>query len=50
MSGAELAKEVLKNIGRLELVNALETIAGGGNYFKQEVLDEMTRAGKMKRE
>ena len=41
---------VLKNIGKQELVNALEKIAGGGIYFSEEVIDELQRAGNRKKQ
>ncbi|MDO9376429.1 MAG: response regulator transcription factor [Bacteroidota bacterium] len=47
---ANIAGYVLKNIGKQELVGALEKIAGGGIYFSEEVLAEMTRASQLKQE
>ncbi len=47
---ADISGYVLKNIGKQELVKALEKIAGGGIYFSEEVLQEMTRASEMKKE
>lgn len=47
---ADISGYVLKNIGKQELLAALEKIAGGGIYFSQEVLDEMTRASEIKKE
>ena len=47
---ADISGYVLKNIGKQELVKALEKIAGGGIYFREEVLHEMTRASEMKKE
>jgi two-component system nitrate/nitrite response regulator NarL len=47
---ADIAGYVLKNIGKQELVKALEKISGGGIYFSEEVLHEMTRASEMKKE
>jgi two-component system, NarL family, nitrate/nitrite response regulator NarL len=47
---ANIAGYALKNIGRRELISALEKIAGGGIYFSDEVLAEMTRAGEMQKE
>lgn len=47
---ADIAGYVLKNIGKQELINALEKISGGGIYFSEEVLLEMTRASEMKKE
>lgn len=47
---ADISGYVLKNIGKQELVKALEKISGGGIYFSEEVLQEMTRASEMKKE
>jgi len=47
---ADISGYVLKNIGKQELVKALEKIAAGGIYFSEEVLQEMTRASEMKKE
>jgi two-component system, NarL family, nitrate/nitrite response regulator NarL len=47
---SDIAGYVLKNIGKQELVAALEKISAGGIYFSQEVLDEMTRASEIKKE
>jgi len=47
---AKISGYVLKNIGKQELVRALEKIAEGGIYFSDEVLQEMTRASHIKQE
>ncbi|MFN8253479.1 MAG: response regulator transcription factor [Ferruginibacter sp.] len=47
---ADIAGYVLKNIGKQELVNALDKIFSGGIYFSDEVLNEMTRASDRKKE
>ncbi len=47
---ADISGYVLKNIGKQELIKALEKIAGGGIYFSEEVLQEMTRASTRKKE
>lgn len=47
---ADIAGYVLKNIGKQELVKALEKIAGGGIYFSEEVLQEMSRSSERKKE
>jgi DNA-binding NarL/FixJ family response regulator len=47
---ADISGYVLKNIGKQELVKALEKISDGGIYFSEEVLEEMTRASEMKKE
>lgn len=46
---ADISGYVLKNIGKQELVKALEKISSGGIYFSEEVLQEMTRASEMKK-
>ena len=46
---SDISGYVLKNIGQKELINALEKIAKGGIYFSEEVLEEMSRAGEVKR-
>ncbi|MFZ1454279.1 MAG: response regulator transcription factor [Ferruginibacter sp.] len=47
---ADISGYVLKNIGKQELVKALEKISGGGVYFSEEVLHEMTRDSELKKE
>lgn len=47
---ADIAGYVLKNIGKQELLKALDKIASGGIYFSEEVLQEMTRASERKKE
>jgi DNA-binding NarL/FixJ family response regulator len=47
---ADISGYVLKNIGKQELVKALEKISSGGIYFSEEVLYEMSRASEMKKE
>jgi len=47
---ADIAGYVLKNIGKKELIHALEKISTGGIYFSEEVLNEMTKASEIKRE
>lgn len=47
---ADIAGYVLKNIGKQELVNALEKIAGGGIYFSEEVIDELQRTSNRKKQ
>ena len=46
---ADICGYVLKNIGQKELIHALEKIAGGGIYFSDEVLQEMTKASERKK-
>jgi two-component system, NarL family, nitrate/nitrite response regulator NarL len=47
---SDIAGYVLKNIGKQELVHALEKIAKGGIYFSEEVLEEMTKASEIKKQ
>ncbi|MCP9750803.1 response regulator transcription factor [Ferruginibacter sp. HRS2-29] len=46
---SDISGYVLKNIGKQELLKALEKISGGGVYFSQEVLDEMIKASEKKK-
>ena len=46
---SDICGYVLKNIGKQELVKALEKIAGGGIYFSDEVLQEMTKASEKRK-
>ena len=47
---ADISGYVLKNIGKQELIRALEKISGGGIYFSDEVLHEMARASEIKKD
>lgn len=47
---SDIAGYVLKNIGKQELIKALEKIAGGGIYFSEEVIDELQRASNRKKQ
>jgi len=47
---ADISGYVLKNIGKQELITALEKIAGGGIYFCDEVLDELQRTSQRKKQ
>ncbi len=47
---ADIAGYVLKNIGKTELITALEKIYAGGIYFSDAVLHEMTKASELKKE
>ncbi len=44
---ADISGYVVKNIGKKQLIEALEKIAAGGLYFTDEILAEMTRASEM---
>ena len=50
INDADISGYVLKNIGKEELIKALEKIAGGGIYFSEEVLAELQRLGQRKKE
>jgi two-component system, NarL family, nitrate/nitrite response regulator NarL len=47
---ADISGYVLKNIGKKELIIALEKIAAGGIYFSDEILNEMTKASERKKQ
>ena len=46
---SDIAGYVLKNLGKQELITALEKIAGGGVYFSEEVLEEMIKDSERKK-
>ena len=50
ITDADIAGYVLKNIGKKELLYALEKIASGGVYFSEEVLAEMQKASEISKE
>jgi two-component system nitrate/nitrite response regulator NarL len=50
INDADISGYVLKNIGKQELVKALEKIAAGGIYFSEEVIDELQRASTRKKQ
>src|SRR5438552_7338009 len=47
---ADISGYILKNVGKTELVEALEKIARGGIYFSDEVLDELQRTSQRKKQ
>lgn len=47
---ADISGYVLKNIGKQELITALEKIASGGIYFSEEVINELQRSSVRKKE
>jgi len=49
INDADISGYVLKNIGKKELVTAIEKIAGGGIYFSEAVLEELKRAASRKK-
>ncbi len=50
INNADIAGYVLKNIGKEELAHAIKKIAGGGIYFSDQVLDELTKFSNVRRE
>ena len=50
INDADIAGYVLKNIGKKELIKALEKIAEGGIYFSEEVIEELQRTSQRKKE
>lgn len=46
---SDISGYVLKNLGKQELITALEKIANGGVYFSAEVLEEMIKASERKK-
>lgn len=50
INDADISGYVLKNIGKQELVTALEKIANGGIYFSEEVIDELQRASNRRKQ
>ncbi len=47
---ANISGYVLKNIGKQELVKALEKIAAGGTYFSEDVINELQRTSLRKKQ
>ena len=47
---ADISGYVLKNIGKQELIKAIEKIAGNDIYFSEEVLQELNKSNNRKRE
>lgn len=50
ISEADISGYVLKNIGKQELVTALEKIADGGIYFSEEVIRELKNSDRRKKQ
>ena len=50
INDADISGYVLKNIGKEELIQALEKIAGGGIYFSEEVINELQRVSDRRRQ
>lgn len=47
---SDISGYVLKNIGKQELINALETISKGGIYFSEEVITALQRSSHLKKQ
>lgn len=50
INDADISGYVLKNIGKQELITAIEKIANGGIYFSEEVLAELKRTSEKKKQ
>jgi two-component system nitrate/nitrite response regulator NarL len=50
INDADISGYILKNVGKKELVAAIEKIAGGGIYFSDEVLTELTKTANRRKE
>jgi DNA-binding NarL/FixJ family response regulator len=50
INNADINGYVLKNIGKAELETAIRKIAGGGIYFGEEILTELEKTSKVKKE
>jgi DNA-binding NarL/FixJ family response regulator len=49
INDADISGYVLKNIGKQELIKAIEKIAFGGIYFSDEVIEELQRVSIRKK-
>ena len=50
INDADIAGYILKNVGKKELMTAIDKIAEGGIYFSEDVLLELQRVEKRKKE
>ncbi|MFY7964897.1 MAG: response regulator [Chitinophagaceae bacterium] len=50
INDADISGYVMKNIGQKELIDAIEKIASGGNYFADEILNELAKINTIKKE
>jgi DNA-binding NarL/FixJ family response regulator len=50
INDADISGYVLKNIGKSELIKAIEKIAAGGIYFSDEVIEELQKVSTRKKE
>jgi DNA-binding NarL/FixJ family response regulator len=49
INDADISGYVLKNIGKQDLIKALEKIADGGIYFSDEIINELQKTSERKR-
>lgn len=50
INDADISGYVLKNIGKKELITAIEKIAAGGIYFSEAVLEELRKTANRKKQ
>ena len=50
INDADISGYILKNVGKKELVAAIEKIAGGGIYFSDDVLDALKKTANRRKE
>jgi two-component system nitrate/nitrite response regulator NarL len=50
INDADISGYVLKNIGKQELIRAIEKIAGGNVYFSDEVIEELKRTSMRRKQ
>ncbi len=50
INDADISGYVLKNVGKQELIKALDKIATGGIYFSEEVIGELQRSSERKKQ
>jgi DNA-binding NarL/FixJ family response regulator len=50
IENADISGYVLKNIGKTELITAIEKIAGGGIYFSEEVIEELQKTSQRRKQ
>jgi two-component system nitrate/nitrite response regulator NarL len=50
INDSDISGYVLKNIGKQELIRAIEKIAGGGVYFSEEVIEELKRTSQRRKQ
>jgi two-component system nitrate/nitrite response regulator NarL len=50
INDADISGYVLKNIGKQELIRAIEKIAGGNVYFSEDVIEELKRTSTRRKQ